>query len=159
MKTNRFIKILACSVSVISSVLYFNYGALSIIDFSAGENELINNETTPFKVNITSGNKIAAVIPVGIGVRGDADESGNVSLYDAIEISKYLINKPKEGYLDSLGFAMSDTDLNGQVDLYDAINVAKTLYIPEPLRKDGIVYSMNKQDVYRPAFINQKRGH
>ena len=86
MKTNRFI-ILACSVSVISSVLYFNYGALSIIDFSAGENELINNETTPFKVNITSGNKIAAVIPVGIGVRGDADESGNVSLYDAIEIS------------------------------------------------------------------------
>ena len=127
MKTNRFIKILACSVSVISSVLYFNYGALSIIDFSAGENELINNETTPFKVNITSGNKIAAVIPVGIGVRGDADESGNVALYDAIEISKYLINKPKEGYLDSLGFAMSDTDLNGQVDLYDAINVAKYL--------------------------------
>lgn len=127
MKIKRFIKLTACFASIILSVLFLNFGVFSLIDFSAGENELINNETTPFKVNITSNNKIAAVIPVGIGIRGDADESGDVSLYDAIEISKYLIGISREDYPESLGFAMSDTDLNNQVDLYDAINVAKYL--------------------------------
>ncbi len=109
----------------------FGFNAFSIIDYSAGESMLINNASTPSKVNVKSGSVVAAIIPVGVGVRGDADGNGAVDLYDVIKIAKYLIKTTEAGYEDTLGFAMADVDLSKKVDLYDAINVAKYMMLRE----------------------------
>lgn len=127
MKLKNTIRVLVCAVSASAAFLTFGMDAFSLIDFSVGESGLISNDTTPYKVNIIADGQIAAVVPIGIGVRGDSDESGDISLYDAIAIAKYIMGIAPEGFEDSLGFAMSDTDLSGNVDLYDAINVARYL--------------------------------
>lgn len=127
MKFRKIIKTALCTAAAASAILAFGLDAFSLIDFSAGESGLISNDTTPYKVNIVADGKTAAVVPIGIGVRGDSDESGDVSLYDAIIISKYIMGIADKGFENTLGFAMSDTNLNGSVDLYDAINVARYL--------------------------------
>lgn len=127
MKFRKILKTTLCTAAAVSAFLAFGLDAFSLVDFSAGESGLISNDTTKYKVNITADGKTAAVVPIGIGIRGDADESGDISLYDAVAISKYIMGIAPEGFEDSLGFAMSDTNLSGKVDLYDAINVAKYL--------------------------------
>ncbi len=126
-KKKIIMKIAVPLMSIIMSTALLGFDVLSIIDFSAGESGLIKNEMTPYSVDIVADGQTVAVVPVGIGVRGDADNSGNVSLYDAIEIAKYLIGKDTEKFENSFGFMMADTNLSGKVDLYDAINVAKYL--------------------------------
>lgn len=127
MKIKKTLKMLACTVSASVAFLTFGIDAFSLIDFSVGESGLISNDTTPYKVNIIADGQTAAVVPIGIGVRGDADESGDISLYDAVAIAKYIMGIAQEGFESSLGFAMSDTNLSGSVDLYDAVNVARYL--------------------------------
>ncbi|MCM1226891.1 MAG: dockerin type I domain-containing protein [Clostridium sp.] len=127
MKLKVVLKTIFCTAAAAAAVLTFGINAFSLIDDSVGEDKLINNEDTPYKVNIVADGVNAAVVPIGIGFRGDADSSGGVSLYDAIRIAEYMAKITDKGYEDTIGFAMADTNLDGKVDLYDAINVAKYL--------------------------------
>lgn len=127
MKLRKKIKTAACITAAVSAFLSFGMNAFSIIDFSAGESGLICDETTPYKVNIVSEGKNAAVIPVGVGLRGDADGNGSISIIDAIKISRYIIGNAGDDFAGSFGFAMADTNLSGKVDIVDAINVSKYL--------------------------------
>lgn len=57
-------------------------------------------------------------------IQGDITGDGNINLYDAIEICKYIMGmKP----LTEEEEAMADFDGNDVVDLYDAIGIAKKL--------------------------------
>ena len=127
MKHNKVIKSVLCTASAAAAIAMYGLDVFSLTDFSAGESGLINDETTPYTVNITAGGKTVSVVPVGVGLRGDADESGNISLYDAVKISGYLIGKSGEDFEESTGFYWADTNLSGKVDLYDAVNIAKYL--------------------------------
>lgn len=127
MKHKYIIKAFLCAISAAAVFAAFGLDAFSLVDSGAGESGLIMDDTTPYTVNITSGDKVAAIIPVGVGLRGDADENNSISLYDAIEISGYLIGIAKDDFEQSAGFYWADTNLSGKVDLYDAVNVAKYL--------------------------------
>lgn len=123
----KITKIILSAASVAAAFITFGLDAFSIMDFSAGESGLINDKTTPYTVNITADGKNVSVVPVGIGMRGDADENSKVDLYDVLKMAGYVSGNPAEGYTDSLGFMMSDVDANGKVDLYDLIKTARYL--------------------------------
>lgn len=124
MKRKNIIKKIMCSVTTVMAVMIFGLNAFSLLDFGAGESDLINNESTPYKVNIIADNQIVSIVPMGIGLRGDADESGAVSLQDAVEISRSVMNIADENYKNTLGYAMADTNNDGKVSLMDVVNVA-----------------------------------
>lgn len=127
MKHIYIIKKALCAVSAAASLMVFGLDVFSLTDFGAGESGLIDNETTPYSVSIAADGKTVAIIPVGVGLRGDADENDSISLYDAVKISGYLIGKDGEAFEASAGFYYADTNLSGKVDLYDAVNIAKYL--------------------------------
>lgn len=127
MKSKTVLKTIFCMAASVAAVLSFGINTFSLIDDSVGEDSLINNEYTPYKVNIVADGVNAAVVPIGIGFRGDADDSDSVTLYDAIRIAEYMAKITDKDYENTIGFAMADTNLDGKVDLYDAINVAKYL--------------------------------
>lgn len=127
MKLRAVLKTIFCTAASAAAVLTFGTNAFSLIDDSVGEDKLINNEDTPYRVNIVADGVNAAVVPIGIGFRGDANASGKVDLYDAIRIAEYMAKLTDKGYVDTIGFAMADTNLDSKVDLYDAINVAMYL--------------------------------
>lgn len=55
---------------------------------------------------------------------GDATNDDVINLYDAIEISKYIMNISD---MDEDTILLADINRDGRTDLYDAIEVAKTL--------------------------------
>ena len=55
-------------------------------------------------------------------LRGDISGNGEIDLYDAIEIAKYIMGMVS---FDSEQCEVADYDGNGTVDLYDAIGVAR----------------------------------
>ena len=55
-------------------------------------------------------------------LRGDISGNGEIDLYDAIEIAKYMMGLVK---FNNEQLNIADYDGNGVVDLYDAIGVAK----------------------------------
>lgn len=57
-------------------------------------------------------------------VYGDADNNGEINLYDAVEIAKYMMNMTA---FDEVQSFVADFDGNGKVDLYDAVEIAKSL--------------------------------
>ena len=57
-------------------------------------------------------------------LNGDITGDGNINLYDAIDICKYIMGMRT---LTAEEEAMADFDENGVVDLYDAIGIAKKL--------------------------------
>ncbi len=122
------VKKILSAVGACIAFLAFGMNAFSIVDYSAGESGLISDETTKYKVNMLDADgKNIAVVPVGIGVRGDADGSGSTDLQDAIIIAKYLVGGGEKDFEGSFGYIMSDGNLDKKVDLRDAINVAKYL--------------------------------
>lgn len=70
-------------------------------------------------------NQVPTDINVKIGLRGDSTGDGTTDLYDAILISRYLINT----YSFGGGFRefAADYNLDGVVDLYDAVDISKML--------------------------------
>ncbi len=101
-----------------------------------------NISTTPQKaysegiteISIMLGKIEILTIPVTIGLAGDVDTDGKVSLYDVIAICKYLVypnNSDKSKKLIEkigiYGMDLADYDRNGKIDLYDAIEIAKSL--------------------------------
>lgn len=57
-------------------------------------------------------------------IYGDSDNNGEINLYDAVEIARYMMNMTA---FDELQSFVADFDGNGKVDLYDAVEIAKTL--------------------------------
>lgn len=57
-------------------------------------------------------------------VRGDISGNGEIDIYDAIEIAKYVM---KMTDFDNEAMQTADFNGDGTVDLYDAIDIAKTL--------------------------------
>ena len=55
-------------------------------------------------------------------LRGEISGNGEIDLYDAIEIAKYIIGVVS---FDSEQCEIADYDCNVTVDLYDAIGVAR----------------------------------
>lgn len=55
---------------------------------------------------------------------GDVNANGKLDLYDAIEVSKYIINTTN---FDNITFKVADCNNDGMVDLYDAIDIASEL--------------------------------
>lgn len=127
MKFKKIKKTILCTAFSVLAFMTVGIDAFSLIDYSAGESGLVNNESTPYKVNIVAEGKNVAVVPIGIGLRGDADASNDVSIYDAIKIAKHQIGIAGDDFKGSFGYAMADTNSDGNVDIYDAINIAKYL--------------------------------
>lgn len=67
---------------------------------------------------------ISVAFPISDYMPGDANFDGNVDLYDAIEIAKYLVDN---NYFNSEQYKAADINMDTKVDLYDAIEIAKTL--------------------------------
>ena len=57
-------------------------------------------------------------------VQGDISKNDLIDLYDAIEISKYIMNITD---IDEDTILLADINRDGVTDLYDAIEIAKTL--------------------------------
>lgn len=57
-----------------------------------------------------------------LGLRGDADNDGTVSLSDAVKIAKYMLNKDN---FNSVEFRQADVDEDGSVGLKDAVLISK----------------------------------
>jgi hypothetical protein len=60
-------------------------------------------------------------------VWGDATNDDVINLYDAIEISKYIMNI---SYIDEDTVLLADINRDGKTDIYDAIAIAETLCKP-----------------------------
>lgn len=85
-----------------------------------------------YSVGVKVGEMTAGYVPVGIGIRGDANGDGNLSAADAAYIASYRANVSlnadyMSGYEDSLNGAMADADSNGKVSAADAACIAKFL--------------------------------
>ena len=59
-----------------------------------------------------------------VKIHGDISGNNSIDLYDAIEISKYIM---KMIDFDDYAYKIADYDDNGKVDLYDAVEIAKSL--------------------------------
>lgn len=81
--------------------------------------------TSSLKVVFTvSGTGIEGTSNVSKYEKGDITRDGNVDLYDAIEIAKYMMGMIK---IDEEQLEVGDITGDGVVDLYDAIGVAKVI--------------------------------
>lgn len=129
MNYRKIIKITACTAAAAISFFSFGINAFSIVDYSAGESGLLNNNDMKYTVNIVSNGKTAAAVPIGIGLRGDANSNGIVDFLDLVKASRCLIHQNEEGYENTLGYAMADTDGNGIVDFLDLVRIAKYLML------------------------------
>ena len=76
--------------------------------------------------NTTDYTKYTTVEPITftIGEPGDITGDCSVNLYDAIEISKYVMNMIE---FSDATLALADYNADGDVNLYDVIDIAKTL--------------------------------
>lgn len=99
----------------------------------------VQNDDMKFKVAITEDSKgtTLAEIPIGIGIRGDADGDEKVSVRDASLVARYLANATvNKNYMpefkSSLGGAMADANNDGKLSVRDAAAIAKYLAIKDP---------------------------
>ena len=124
----RTIKII---ISVAASVVVLTAGIVA----ATGNYLPANRVSAPdmkYSVGVKVGEMTAGYVPVGIGVRGDANGDGNLSAADAAYIASYRANVSlnadyMSGYEDSLNGAMADADSNGKVSAADAACIAKFL--------------------------------
>ncbi len=93
----------------------------------------IKNDDMKYSVNLvdTEGN-LLDTIPIGIGIRGDANSDGKVTVRDAAQVANYLANSAANpnympGFADALGGAMADANADGKLNVRDAANIAKYL--------------------------------
>lgn len=117
-------------------------GAVVISSLTAGAvviaKSVVKNDDMKYKVTIEGGEgTIHEELPIGIGIRGDADSDSKVSVRDASLIARYLakssINKNyMPEFKDSLGGAMADANNDGKLSVRDAAAIAKYLASTDP---------------------------
>lgn len=118
-------------------------GAVVITALSAGAaviaKSAVKNDDMKYSVQIieNSENSVLEEIPIGIGIRGDADSDNKVSVRDAALIAKYLskISIDKNympEFKTSLGGAMADANNDGKLSIRDAAAIAKYLASMDP---------------------------
>ena len=76
--------------------------------------------------------EVLDIIPVGIGIKGDANVDEKVNVRDAALIANYLANiSTNPNYMpefkDSVGSAMADANEDGRMTVRDAAAIAKYL--------------------------------
>lgn len=112
---------------VAAAAMFFVQGATVI----AGS--YTKNDDMKYSVNIKSGSgETLDTIPIGIGIRGDANSDGEVTVRDASQVAKYLAGSGANknympGYKDSLGGAMADANADGKLSVRDAAKIANYL--------------------------------
>lgn len=93
----------------------------------------VKNDDMKYSAEIVSADgEVIDIVPIGIGVRGDANSDGEVSVRDAAQVASYLAKYSKNknympGYRDSLGGAMADANADGKLNVRDAAAIAKYL--------------------------------
>ncbi|MBE6844228.1 MAG: hypothetical protein E7508_00750 [Ruminococcus sp.] len=93
----------------------------------------VKDDDMKYTVEIVDADKeVLDIIPIGIGVRGDANTDGKVTVSDASHIARYLanisINKNyMPGFKGSLGEAMGDANADGKLTVSDAAKIARYL--------------------------------
>ena len=71
--------------------------------------------------------------PVTSDTRADADGDGEVTIFDATRIQRYLAELIKE---DEIALQMADADKDGEVTIYDATRIQR--YLAELCTLDGL---------------------
>lgn len=97
----------------------------------------VNRGTSPdmkYSAGVKVNGMTAGYVPVGIGIRGDANNDGTLTAADAAYIANYLANKSIDpnympDFEDSLGGAMADADDNGRLSARDSASIAKYLAV------------------------------
>lgn len=93
----------------------------------------VKNDDMKYSAEIVSADgEVIDSVPIGIGIRGDANSDGKVSVGDAAQVASYLANFSKNknympGYKDSLGGAMADANADGKLNVRDAATIARYL--------------------------------
>ncbi len=99
----------------------------------------VKNDDMKYSVDIVDadGQKIADIpsIPIGIGLRGDANSDNKVNARDAAQVASYLAKSSTNknhmpGYKNSLGGAMADANADGKLNVRDAAAIAGYLAKP-----------------------------
>lgn len=87
--------------------------------------KLIKRQKKPYYkiINTAGKNAVCSAKPVW----GDATNDYVINLYDAIEISKYIMNISD---IDEDTVLLADINRDGKTNLYDAIAIAETLCKP-----------------------------
>ncbi len=112
-------------ICIVSVILTFFSLSAAVIAGSA-----VKNDDMEYSVGIVNADgDILDEMPIGIGIRGDADSDGKVSVRDASQIARYLANSSTNknympGYKDSLGGAMGDANADGKLNVRDAAKIA-----------------------------------
>ncbi len=111
------IKLLCLSAVIISAL---SAGAV-VIAKSADK-----NDDMEFSVNISDDNGVILdKIPIGIGVRGDSDGDGDVTIKDAALIARNVARKNISQFSKTLNGAMGDANKDGSLDIRDAAYIAR----------------------------------
>lgn len=109
---------LLCISAVIISVL--STGAVVLA------NNAVKKDDMKFSVNISDDSGVILdKIPIGIGVRGDADGNGEINILDAALIAKYVAKRTIPQFSKTLNGAMADANKDGKLDIVDAAYIAR----------------------------------
>jgi hypothetical protein len=103
---------------------------------SSGKKVAFNIALTPEQVykkgldgfNISLGSTDILYVEAQVGLRGDANCSGNIDVFDAIYIAQYTVAPNSAKYKDfenSLGGCLADMNKDGSIDVFDAIAIAR----------------------------------
>ena len=123
--TKRSISMLLGSIALCAATL--------CITAVAGEH--IRKDDMKYTVNMVAEDSeidIIDSIPIGVGLRGDANSDDKVSVRDAALVANYLskssMNKNyMPDFANSLGGAMADANADGKLNIRDAATIARYL--------------------------------
>lgn len=93
----------------------------------------VKNDDMKYSVGVVDADgEILDKVPIGIGIRGDANSDNAVNVRDAAHVANYLAYSSANknympGYKDSLGGAMADANNDGKLSVRDAAAIAKHL--------------------------------
>lgn len=91
------------------------------------------NDDMKFTAEIVDDSQnVLDTIPFGVGVKGDSDCDGKLTIRDAALIARYMARAYNDKNLviefkKTLGGAMSDVNLDGDVNIRDAASIARYL--------------------------------
>lgn len=131
MKKLRVFKILS-SVTVISAAVIAGLSGAggSFMSLRVSSPTAVNRPDMKYSVNINIDGEIADIVPIGIGIRGDADGDGEATIRDAAYIARYRANaSANPDYLpefeESLNGHMADANADGKLSIRDAALIAR----------------------------------
>ena len=109
--------------------------SVAVVCITSLASERIRNDDMKYTVNMVAEDSEVGVIdsiPVGVGLRGDADSDDKVSVRDAALLARYLANcTMNKNYMpefaSSLGGAMADANADKKLTIRDAAIIARYL--------------------------------